>query len=441
MSKPIDIPDGLILRRAREEDVAALAAFNAQLHRDAQDDPPNEAIAIWVRDLMRGDHPTFSRQDFTIVEEAATGKIVSSLNLIPQKWSYEDVEFDVGRPELVGTLPEYRNQGLVRAQFECIHAWGEQRNHVLQAITGIPNFYRQFGYDMALNLGGGREGYLTDAPVLEEGDQEPYIIRAATLDDLTFIQSLYRQVSTRSLVSCVRDEAIWRYELAGRSKESINTLLLRIIEKRDGQPVGFLGHPGRLWNAAMAATIYELTPGVSWLAVSPTVVRYLLATGKRHADVDKQGSLERFAFYLGTAHPVYDVLHTRLPRARKPYAWYLRLPDLPGFLNLISSVIERRLENSALAGHSGELRVSFYRSGLRFEFKRGRLKVAAWQPEHGDQGRAAFPGYTFLQLLFGYRSLEELGVAFADCRTQDDESRVLLEALFPKRNSNVWALV
>ncbi len=29
--------------------------------------------------------------------------------------------FGVGRPELVGTLPEYRNRGLVRAQFEEVH--------------------------------------------------------------------------------------------------------------------------------------------------------------------------------------------------------------------------------------------------------------------------------------------------------------------------------
>lgn len=441
VSEPINLSDGLILRQATEADVDALAAFNAQLHRDAPEDPPNEAIAVWVRDLMRGDHPTFSSRNFTIVEEIATGRIISSLNLIPQRWSYEEIEFDVGRPELVGTLPRYRNQGLVRAQFDQIHAWGEQHNHVLFAITGIPNFYRQFGYEMALNLGGGREGYLVDAPELDEGAQEPYVIRAATLEDLSFLQALYRDGSARSLLSCVRDEATWRYELVGRTKGSINTVLVRIIEDGDGRAVGLFIHPERLWNTAIAATVFELIPGISWLEVSPTVVRYLVAAGKRYAEASKGGTLERFAFHLGASHPVYAVLQNRLPRVRKSYAWYLRLPDIPGFLRLITPVLERRLKNSILAGHHGELKVSFYRSGLLLRFEHGRLTVTTWQPEHRDRGRAAFPGHTFLQILSGYRSLEELEAAFADCWVDDDEARVLLETLFPKRHSNVWALV
>ncbi len=81
-------------------------------------------------------------------------KIVSSLNLIPQTWSYEGIEFGVGRPELVGTLPEFRGKGLVRAQFDEIHKWCIERNMPVQAITGIPYFYRQFGYEMALDLVG-----------------------------------------------------------------------------------------------------------------------------------------------------------------------------------------------------------------------------------------------------------------------------------------------
>ena len=37
---------------------------------------------------MRGNHPTFAQDDFTIVAEKGTGRIVSSLNLISQTWTY-----------------------------------------------------------------------------------------------------------------------------------------------------------------------------------------------------------------------------------------------------------------------------------------------------------------------------------------------------------------
>jgi hypothetical protein len=51
-----------------------------------------------------------------------------------------------------------------------------------------------------------------------------------------------------------------------------------------------------------------------------------------------------------------------------------------------------------------------------------------------------FPGQTFLPLVFGHRSLEELEHAFTDCLVRTDEARALLRALFPRRPSHVWAL-
>src|SRR5215213_5710787 len=99
-----------------------------------------------LRDLLTRPHATLKPDDFTIVEETSTGRIVSSLNLIPQTWMYEGTEFGVGRPELVGTLAEFRGRGLVRAQFDVVHQWSAARGHMVQGITGIPYYYRQFGY-------------------------------------------------------------------------------------------------------------------------------------------------------------------------------------------------------------------------------------------------------------------------------------------------------
>src|SRR5512135_1012049 len=124
---------------------------------------------------MSGKHPTFGVGDFTIVENSQTGEIVSALNLIPQTWTYAGIPFKVGRPELVGTLPEYRNRGLVRKQFEVIHQWSKENGDMLLGITGIPYYYRLFGYEMAMNLGGGRAGFPTHIPRLDEGEGEPYL--------------------------------------------------------------------------------------------------------------------------------------------------------------------------------------------------------------------------------------------------------------------------
>ena len=437
-----NLGDGLILRRSSAADADKLVEFNGNLHREPGDEGPEEHVAAWVGDLMSGDHPTFNVDDFTVVEDTATGAIVSSLCLISQIWSYGGIQFGVGRPELVGTLPDYRNRGLIRAQFDLIHGWSAERGEMLQAITGIPWFYRQFGYEMAITLGGRRLGYKPQVPKLKEDEEEPYGVRPATEADLPFIDQLYEQGASRYPVACVWDEALWRYELVGRSEKNADRRALAVIETPSGEPIGFLAHSPRLRDGHVSVASYEIKPGVSWWAVTPSVVRYVWALGEGWAARDPKREMERFAFWLGADHPVYQVFGKWLPHTVGPYAWYVRVPDLLGFLRHVAPVLERRLENSPMAGHSGEIKISFYRNGLRLVFDGGRLaEVEPWQPTpegEGDPGDAGFGDLTFLQLLFGYRSMEELDYAFADCWASGAKGRPLFDALFPKCHSNIW---
>ena len=434
-----DLGDGLILRRSTPADADALAEFNARIHSDAGPDQPDEWVGAWTRDLLTTDHPTFDKGDFTLVEDTRARKIVSSLNLISQTWTYDGIPFGVGRPELVGTLPEYRNRGLVRAQFEVIHAWSADRGEMAQAITGIPWFYRQFGYEMAMDLGGGRLGFLPHIPKLKEGETEHYPIRSATEADLPFIMQVYAQAVTRYRVACWRDEALWRYEAFGRSEKNANGRTFCVIESADSEPVGFLAHSARLWGLIFAINLYELKPGASWLAVTPGVIRFAQTMGEPYAARDKKEPFGGFGFWLGGDHPAYHAIEDRLPRVQHPYAWYLRVPDLPGFVAHIAPSLEKRLAESIAVGYSGELKISFYRTGLRLVLEKGRLAaVEAWKPRRGDDGVAAFPDLTFLQLVFGHRTLDELRYAFADCGVETDDARAVLEAMFPKQGSDVW---
>jgi hypothetical protein len=437
----LDLGDGLILRRATPEDSEALVAFNSWIHGNLETEKPDERVGVWTRDLMERPHPTFKVGDFTLVEDTKTGAIVSSLNLISQTWSYGGIPFGVGRPELVGTHPDYRERGLVRAQFEVVHRWSAERGELVQAITGIPYYYRLFGYEMGLELGGGRVGFKSHIPKLAEDKEEPYRIRPALEKDLPFIMDLFRQGSKRYLVQCIWDEALWRYELNGKSPQNVNRSELRIIETTGGEPAGFLAHPTFTWGPSMVVTMYELVPGLSWGAVTPTVIRYLQATGESYVE-EKGEKVEfgAFGFWLGSEHPVYHVIPDKLPRVRKPYAWYVRVPDLAEFIRHIGPVLEKRLAGSPMVGHSGELKLTFYRHGLRLVFENGRLAESVpWNPvPQRGSGDAAFPELTFLQLLFGYRSLDELKYAFVDCWTEHDDATALLNALFPRHPSSVW---
>ena len=116
----------------------------------------------------------------------------------------------------------------------------------------------------------------------------------------------------------------------------------------------------------------------------------------------------------------------------------MRVADVPAFLNRIAPVLGARLAKSAMNGHDCELRLSFFRRGVRLRVRGGAVEAENWDVTGMRGASATFPDLTFLQLLFGARALTELEAAFPDCRVSGDEARAVLNALFPKRQSSVW---
>lgn len=439
-----DLGDGLILRRSTPADADKLAEFNSLIHSDGGPEKPELRIGEWTRDLLTRPHPTFGSDDFLVVEETATGRVVSSINHISQTWAYEGIPFKVGRPELVGTVPEYRHKRLIQKQFEIAHQWSQERGELVQGITGIPYYYRQFGYEMGLELGGGRVTFAPLIPRLKDGETEPYTMRPASEADIPFLMQVDAHAGKRNLIRARRDEAIWRYELLGKSERNINRVELRIIESVSGEAVGYIIHPWFNWNLGAVLFEYELKSGISWLHVTPSVARYALALGQEFAKRDDENLQEKtgVAFWHGTSHPVYEVWREKLPRIRPAYAWYVRVPDLPAFISLIRPALEKRIAESLIPGYSGELKLGFYKSGLRLVFEKGQATIVeAFKPQPEDMGHVQFPDLSFLQLLFGQKSFDELFDAHADVTHDGDEYRLLMTTLFPKKPSFVAGLV
>jgi hypothetical protein len=438
---PKDLGDGLVLRWATAKDIEELADFNIRVHSDDPEDP-ELWLGHWVRDLMNGKHPTTKPEDFTVVvDKNADSKIVSSMNLISQRWAYDGIEFPVGRPELVGTDPDYRRRGLVRAQMDVIHAKSAARDEMVQAITGIPWYYRMFGYEMTVDLDGHRQYQIKRTPESKTVEDEPYRLRPATTADIPFMQSLYEAQRGRTLLSRVRDEALWRYEMEDSHRESPYGRHMYIVETTpstgSGYAVAYIEY--KQFKQIFAVREFGVVPDHSWRAVSLFALRHF------HREADRLGEtlpkpVETVFFYLGEGHPLFEALLRELKKTRNPYAWYIRVPDLPGFMRHITPVLEARLAESVMAGHSGTTKLNFYTSNMTLVFEEGKLtEIGTYEPKRLEQGDAAFPELTFLQLLFGYRSFDELDYTFADCYA-NEETAVLLPILFPKRYSDVTPL-
>ncbi|MFN2252782.1 MAG: hypothetical protein ACK2U6_00975, partial [Candidatus Promineifilaceae bacterium] len=337
----------------------------------------------------------------------------------------------------VGTDKAYRRRGLIRLQMEVAHVLSSQMGHLVQAITGIPWFYRQFGYEMTLNLGGGREFFWdrlgNDKPV----EEEAYQIRPAVLEDMPVLNDLYKAHASGSLIRRARSDEIWRYELVDAHPESEAHLNALLISDSAGRPLAYVVFSQR--GKAFTITELGVLPGHSWRSVALFVVREL----KRRADEanrERKQTISHIVFPFADTHPAIKALGTQFEKRRNAYAWYIRVPDLPRFIEHIKPVLERRLAESVMAGHSGTLRLNFYRDTLKLTFDAGAItEIGRYQPDDIEDSDAQFPDLTFLQMLFGHRSYDELDRAFPDLFA-DAEAIVLLEALFPKRPSYIRGL-
>lgn len=432
-----NIGDGLVVRRGSAADTEALADFQAVVNStfDYQDN----SLRVWTRDLMSGNLSNVSPSDFTVVEDTRIGQIVSSLNLISQIWSYDGIYFPVGRIELVATHPDYRRKGLVRSQIDIVQKWSAERGELLLGITGIPWFYRQFGYEMALEENGSKFSATADI----QTEIQEYKFRPAVESDLDTLTNIYKSAMERYLVSSVRDKRLWEYELFGRSEGAAHRQEILIIERPDGDSAGYLMHQktSDVDTKARCVTGYELVDGVSWQDVTPAVLEYM-----QH-DVGHDGDTRRIQFSLGTSHPSYVFLDDSQEKPTRPYAWYLRVSDMASFLRHIGSVLESRIEKSHMNGYTGDIKISFVSDGVRIQFEMGQLVgVCRWIPDQSDSRLvpkvrdAMYPGLTFLQVLFGFRSVDEVEYAFPDCILTSDQTRQILDVMFPKKASWMWGL-
>lgn len=441
-----DVGGGLVLRWSTAEDTERIATLLGTVYRQKANDPPNSNAMNNVRGMMNGDYPLMGPHDFGLIEDTSRegNPVVATTCLWRHSWTYEGISFGVGRPEMVATDEAYRHRGLVRALFEMVHARSEAEGDLVQAITGIRYFYRQFGYEYALELDERHTTLLPLIPRAKEGEAEPFMLREATIEDIPDIAALYNRRRGNSIVSESISHQQWLYEIETwrAHPEFPHFLTIHMIVDAAGQTAGFVGPLAKRWDRALEIMLLEFAPGVNIQAAISPVLRALHAYGLT-VNVSRPDSppLSELSFHLGTTHPVYEVLGDNLARATEPpYAWYIRVKDLPAFLMHLAPAFEQRLATSPFAGYTGEIRLDFYRGGLRMVFEQGRLTGAEdWRaPLYNSHASGGFPPLVFLQVLLGHRSVQALQQVFPDVWVTD-EARPVLKALFPTRPSFVFA--
>ncbi len=437
------LAEGFILRWGTAADLPSLDQLYGTVFGDELESGFNQYVVANTHGLLSGKHPHCSPEDFAVVSDA-TGRIVAATVLMRMNIEYAGTYLQGGRPEMVASYPEVRNRGFIRGIFRLIHARSEQRGDLFQGITGIPYYYKQFGYDYALTLGGSVSLPATVIPAASLVE-EPFSIRPAQYDDIMQLQMLFERERSRMyerlpmLATSRIDATYWRWAINGStSHEPLKPYTWQpyMITDRAGEVVGSIGLARIRAIEDMAIHFCNTEPHVRLADVYPSLLRAIYATSQTIPTWDSLTKpCSGVRLLLGVGHPFYALV-SHLPHVvYQPYGWYLRVADLPSFIGKIASVLEKRLSQSVYAGYTGMLLFDFYRGGLQFRIDKGRISAQQWAGTPG--ATASYPPNVFLQQLFGLHSLSELKQSHMDVRANGETAQIL-DILFPKQAS--WLL-
>lgn len=398
----------------------------------------------WARMLMDGSHPDARARHTVVAIENKSGVIVSAVPCAPQIFSYGGIPIPVLNMQIVATLPGHREKGLLRAEVEMLLEQARQDGIQALIVFGIAGFYPRLKFHPLLPYTGGivySAAHLRRA--LATMPQGKISLRQAALNDLPFLASLHAHSAKRYLVSFPYSESTWKWY--GFDYFERNRDLVRVITQPDGTPLGVVVTERGVNESSESLAIFnlELMPGVSWLEILPPVLGCL---------VEPAPALESLSLVLGAAHPSYAFLADIPQRAMPATMGYIRLVDLAGFIRQIAPLLEERIAQSNICGYTRVVRIELYyrKEGLVLTFDKGKLVNVCSQQIEGyqlecERAEIEMPEADFTSLLLGQASVDELVSHYREVNTWNGEEglaaefRILLNVLFPKMGSNIYA--
>jgi predicted acetyltransferase len=417
--KPQSLDDGLVMRNACEEDIPALLEHFHAVH--------GENIIDELRTILEH-YPRFSWDDSFIIVEPKSGEVISCIILLQNAWVLSGIEFSSVEMEAVGTLEAYRYRGHMRILNDEFERRAAELKPVIQTIAGIPNFYRNFGYEYAAPLDGAYPVTPGLIPKLCEGENEP--VNFEEVDAQSFheflryreshlIQRMWDQTWHRVLRP--EDSQYLMFETSSIYQEALKFYLVKEQEKTVG---GF--YLSRWEDKTEIKQLY-----LDSYKHLDAVLRFTMAKAKEWREIPvriampNQAEINEFA-----------KVRTQCKEMMR-YAWYVKIPSIHRFLETIGALFEDRLRNTVFQNYSENLTITDYKQGYELFFKDGVFqKITEKSEKNIGAYHLRISKGALTRLLMGYETLDELMSHEPDVMCVS-YMKPLVRLLFPKLNAIV----
>lgn len=384
--------DGLVLRQAEPADLDQIGALLAERlepvdvvdHRLVVTDPDAGWSACAV--VVDGD------------------RVVSTVTLLDEEVRIGGIRLPAGQVELVATDREYEGRGLVRALMQWAHDRSAARGHVVQAMIGIPYFYRRFGYEYAIDI-----PPALAVRSLPPGEGTP-ALRVARPSDIPAMAALQDTAQSRFDVTMPHSAPCWRWLLEGDAstvwvleRDDVVVATGRTLPPDDDV---LLTEAAALDEAAAQ----ELLRGVATQAPDGQV-----------RVVHRAGTVTAAAWHGFLDHE---------PR-RKAEQYYLRVPDVAALLDRLRPLLWHRLTSAGIDHTGRDIVLSTFGAHYRIPVGADGLgEVVTGGPMQGPGvvGGVGVAPDQLPALLFGPHGIDGLTRIRPDVYTAAEE---LFQALLP----------
>ncbi len=405
------IGNNLTLRVAIDDpdELQRFLSFNLTVHQE-------ESLKKYISRLYL-EHPKRDEIYWIYIEKKDSNKIVSSITLMPLEWNFNGIPIPICEMGLVGTLPKYRNRGLMGIMNKLYEDIMRQEGYLLSVIRGIPYYYRRFGYEFALNLD---ERILLNKSQVPSRKLEMISFQKATKQDLAFIKSIYNKEQERFFVSnrFNSDNFMYKFMNDDFDDNFLSTFLIKI----KGKPISFFSIGMSYDNVAFSLIV----PEVNEESMIKILQYVKILNEKNDQIVFHVNSDTKFAQYICSIGGKRDL----------GYGWQIRIPNIKEFLHAIRPVLEQRIERSSYKGLSQDILISDYREIFTIRFKNGKVEDIEVKKGYPFPGSCdvQIPSSTLIKLLLSDKTFEEIKYILKDSILKPGSEK-LIKILFPKKPS------
>lgn len=348
---------------------------------------------------------SLNRNNNIIFAGKHNNKIISTITLIDFPINYFGIIIKSAELGLVATDESYRGKGINSVITDIYHKRLNEENYLISVIEGIPYYYRKFGYNYSVKMGGEK----LELKNLETKKDDSVNLVPALKTDLEYIFETF--VKTNKGIYSHKNKEIFETQAFIYNNKELKNNAYIIYENNIKTGYFLISDNGVVKDISdMSFNSYE------------NILDFIKSNYKIdevYADIPYNN---KFISFLKTKNSIND----------QHYAWQIRIMDDFKFLETIKPVLENRLFNSIFKNEEFDFNYNNFKYLINIKIKNSKISfikkifAESWDFNLSPQGA--------VKLFFGHNSIEEINEFLPDCMVIK-KYKELIDVMFPKTNA------